>query len=213
MGDFGTYCGTELVKYLSQVKYDQLAYFKDLSDAAYEGWLEGTLIPSAERFIDGYVNHAFGTPSLGTITLDGGGKPIIFLPPQFTPMIGISAGSVGGVGVSTSNLYVYDQYIRYDSNYPIGKQNVVFYGSWGYLDKDRLPIVPADISNVCAQLAANLVLDMVRRNMAPDLFASLMAGGDSSGAGLRTLWATPAILTPPLKDILDDYRILWVDVG
>lgn len=211
--EFGTYCGTELVKFLSQVKYDQLAYFKALGEASYDGWLEGTLIPSAERFIDGYVNHSFGTPSFGTIVLDGSGKSTIFMKPPHAPMLGIGVGSVDSVAINVSDLYVYDQHVRFESNFPLGKQNVVFYGSWGYKDKGTIPIVPADIQNVCAQLCSNMVLDMVRRNMAPDLFQSLMAGGDVSGAGLRTLWAQPVILTPGLKDILDDYRILWVDFG
>lgn len=211
--EFGTYCGTEIVKYISQVKYDQLAYFKDLTEADYDGWLEGTLIPSAERFIDGYVNHSFGTPSFGTLNLDGSGKRTLWMPPPHAPMIGISGGSIDSVGLILSDLAIYDQYIRYSSNFPHGRQNVVLFGSWGYLDKDREPIVPADISNVCAQLCSNMILDMVRRNMAPDLFQAIMAGGDTAGAGIRTLWAQPAILTAPLKDLLDDYRILWVDVG
>ena len=207
---FGTYCGTEIVMYVSQVIYDQLAYFKDLAIGDYQDWIEGTLIPSAERFIDGYVNHSFGTPSLGTIVLDGGGIQTVWVPPKHTPLLGIASGSIDSLSITPSDLYIYDQYIRRDANFPHGKQNIVLYGSWGYKDAGTIPIVPADIQMVCAQLCSNVLLDMVRKNMAPDLFAAIMAGG---GGGLASLWAAPAILTPPLKDILSDYRILWIDVG
>jgi len=219
MGDYGTYCGTELVVYLSQVKWDQLkTYF---SEALLNSFIVGTLIPEAEKIVDTYCNHGFGTPSYGTFTLDGSGKDVLFWPPKWTPLIGLGAGSVSGVGVTIGGAYnstgvkVYDQYLRYNGGiFNTGKLNCVFYGSYGYLsEKDgTVPIVPRDVEYVTGQIAANVLADLTRRARAPDVMMDLMQGG-GAGDVFRTLFAHPDVFPPSLQRKLDPYVIKWVDIG
>jgi hypothetical protein len=213
MGDYADYCGSLDVRYLCQTQYDQLTEFTD--DATFIAWMKGTLIPMCEKIIDSYVGHPFGTPSLGTFILDGSGKSSLFFPPKWTPLIGLSAGSIDSSAVNVDDLKIYDQYIRYSGgNFTEGKLNCVFYGSYGYLDKDRAPVVPDDIKYVCAQLGANVIVDMVRRNVTPDLFRQVLMTRTSEGArGLGSMWASPYLFTTELKDICDKYRILWADIG
>jgi len=210
MGGYGTYCGTALVRFLAQSQYSQ---FKETASVgAMNTWIEDYLVPQAEKMIDSYCNHSFGTPSYGTFSLDGIGKSVLFFPPKWTPLIGLSAGSVNSVGVTMSNIAVYDQYIRHkNGNFAQGKQNTVWYGSYGYLDKDRTPIVPKDVEYVTGQICANILLDLIRRNRAPDYFADFLAGG--GGGQIKSLFASPAIFTQNLKTILDPYVINWVDIG
>lgn len=213
MGDYSDYCGSLDVRYIAQTQYDQLTEFA--TEAAFNNWISGTLIPQAEGIIDRYTGHQFGTPSLGTFVLDGSGKSILFFPTKWTPLIGLSAGSVDGVGLTMTQIKVYDQYIRYNNgNFTQGKQNCVFYGSYGYLDKNGSPIVPDSVKYICAQLCANVLLDMVRRNVAPDLFRQILLTRTAEGErGIGSLWASPHIFTEELKNMLNEYRIVWADIG
>ena len=165
--------------------------------------------------IDRYIGHQFGTPSLGIFTLDGSGKSVLFFPPKWTPLIGLSAGSVDGVGLVMGGVKVYDQYIRYENgSFTEGKKNCVFYGSYGYLDKNGAPIVPDSIKYVCAQLCANVLLDMVRRNVAPELFKQILLTRTAEGGmGVGSLWASPQVFTEELKNMLEGYRITWAEIG
>jgi hypothetical protein len=207
MVSYGTYCGTTTVKLISEVQYTQVGF---ATDGAFGSWLQGTLIPAAEKAIDSYCNHSFGTSGMGyqvgTLTLDGSSKELLLLPPKYCPMIGLSAGSIDSVAISPiTDVKVYDQHLIYDGGqFTHGHQNVVLSGSYGYAT------LPDDVSYVCAQLAANILLDMVRRKMAPDLFAEAMAGGEG---GFSSLFAMPNIFQPQLKSLLDKYRITWLDLG
>lgn len=210
MGDYGTYCGTALVRFLAQAQFSQIKEADTLG--ALNTWIESYLIPEAEKLVDGYCNHSFGTPSYGTFTLDGSGKTSLFFPPKWTPLIGLSAGSVNGVGVTIGDIKVYDQHLRWaGSSFTAGKQNVTFYGSYGYLNKNRTPIIPQDVEYVTGQICANMILDLIRRNKAPDFFATFLEGGGGSEIG--PLFAQPKIFSNNLKELLDPYVIIWVDVG
>ena len=204
IGVYGTYVGSLEVLYLSQVAYGQVPAIT--SQTEYNSFINGTLIPEAEKFIDSYCNHTFGTPTPGTLTLDGNGKQTLFLPPKYCPMIGITAGSIDNVAISPiTDIHVYPEHLEYyKANWNKGCKNVVVYGSYGYAT------VPKDVSYVCAQICANVLLDMVRRRMAPDLFSSVMAG---SGQGVSSLWASPDVFTDNLKKLLEPYRICWIDCG
>lgn len=213
MGDYSDYCGTLDVYYLSQIAYEQLTNFVDQS--AFNTWLSNVLIPAAEKTVDGYCNRAFGTPSLGTFVLDGGGRSWLPFPPKWTPLIGFGAGSVGGVAISVSDVKVYDTYVRYDGgSFQEGKQNVVFYGSYGFLDYQRTPIVPADVTLVTAQLCANVLNDMIRRNVAPEIFRNLVFRQyQQNTEELTSLFVLPMSFSQDLKNRLDPYRVSWIDIG
>jgi len=205
MGTYGTYCGSLDVRYFCQTQWDQLTEFTDVAE--FNNWVEGTLIPKAEGMVNAYCNHAFGTPSFGTMRLDGSGRASLFLPPEYTPLIGIDAGSVDGVGITASDLVCYEQFIRYDGGiFPSGKKNVVLYGSFGYAE------LPHDIQYVTAQLCANVILDMIRRNMSPELFRQAMLSRQGSDP-VPSLWASPNIFSSELKRMLFPYKIAWVDIG
>jgi hypothetical protein len=213
VGNYGTYCGTLDVYYYSQVAYEQLVNFIDQD--TFNTWLQNTLIPSAEKTIDGYCNRSFGTPTYGTFTLDGAGKAWLPFPPKWTPLIGLSAGSIGGVGATMGNIYVYDTYLRREgSSFPSGRQNVIFYGSYGFLDEDRNPIVPADVQLVCMTLCSNALADMVRRNIAPEIFRNLVFRQyQQNTEELQSLFVLPMNFSQDLKNRLDPYRVNWVDIG
>lgn len=213
MGDFADYCGTALVRALCQVEFDQ-TNFKTLGEAGWNGFIGGTLIPAAERFIDTFCNHAFGTPSLGTWRLDGNGKDFLPMPPERQPLIGIGAGSVGAAGITVTDLKISNSFIQYDGgNFSTGKKNVVLYGSYGYLDRNGAAIVPPDVGFVCAQLCANVINDMVRRRKTPDLYMAVMQSPTAADIKFRSIFNAPHILPSPLQEVLENYRITWQDVG
>ena len=130
-------------------------------------------------------------------------------------MIGLSMGSIGGVGVTIGNIYVYDKYLKREGGgFPSGKQNIVFYGSYGYLDYKRVPIVPPDIQDVTATLCSNWIADMVRRNIAPEIFRNLVFRQyQQNTEELTSLFVLPMNFSQDLKNMLDPYRVLWVNVG
>jgi len=213
MGDYADYCNASYVEYLAQVDYDQTS-FKTGGTAQWNSFIAGTLIPAAEKFIDTFCNHSFGTPSLGTWRIDGNGKSFLPMPPERQPLIGIGAGSVSGIALSVADIKVSNSFIQLDGgNFSTGKKNVVLYGSYGYLDKDGVSIVPSDVSFVCAQLCANVINDMVRRRKLPDTYMSLMASPEASDVKFRGLFNVPHIFPSQLQEVLENYRIRWEDSG
>ena len=78
MATFATYCGTLDVLYQSQIRGDQLKYVTD--SAVFANYIKDFMIPQAERFVDTKCGYSFGTPSLGTINVDGCGKKFLMLP-------------------------------------------------------------------------------------------------------------------------------------
>lgn len=207
---YGTYAGSILVEYLAQVQASQLGTEGTAwSQLAFDQFIEVTLIPAAENFVDAYCNHSFGTAGKGfqhgTFTFDGNGKQVLFLPPKYCPMLGIGGGSIDGTTISPiTDIHAHDQYLEYyNGNWNQGCKNVVLYGSYGYTT------LPKDITYVTAQLCANILADMMRRKVAPDLFSSVMAGGGDAGA----LFAMAEVFTPSLKRMLDPYKITWIDFG
>lgn len=213
MGDFADYCGTLDVYYLSQAAFTQFINYTD--QTAFNNWLANTLIPAAEKTIDGYCNRSFGTPSYGTLNLDGNGKNWLPLPPKYTPLIGLGAGSLSGVGLTLGDVHVYDTYLRRESGgWNSGKKNVVLYGSWGFLDGNRNPIVPSDITLVTATLCANVLNDMIRRNVAPEVFRNLVFRQyQQNTEELTSLFVLPMLFSQDLRNRLDPYRVSWVDLG
>ena len=195
------YCGTELVRYLAQVQPSQ---FKELTDEAKLNAHVVALITSAQLFLDDYCNHDFSS-TLEWFKLDGNGKDFLMLPPKYSPLISITNGSLNSVALDTTKLKVHDQFVDYEGgNFTSGKLNVVFQATHGYAS------VPSSIEFVCASLCSNVLVDMVRKNMVPDMFMQIL---ESGSGGVSSLWASPSYFTPPLKDMCDKYRIHWVDLG
>ena len=199
------YCGTLLVYYLSQISGVQLKGIG--SDSAMFAFIGTYLIPQAEKIVDGYCNHSFGTPTIGTWTFDGNGKDTLFLPPTYYPMIGVSAGSVNSSSIS-GNIKVYPQYLRLTSgNFLSGKKNVVIYGSHGYT------AIPDDVAYVIAQIAANALTGMVKQNVLPDLMMAMVGNSPQGVGGIGQLFSAPNIFPDPLKIQLDPYRVNWIEIG
>ena len=98
---------------------------------------------------------------------------------------------------------------RFVRSYRSGElfRKMVLTGSYGYADG-----VPKDVEMVCGQIAAQMLCDMVARNVLPDAIKQMTQGG--VGEGGRTIFAsTHAPLPRYLEDILENYRALWVDVA
>jgi len=164
------------------------------------------LIPAASRFIDTYCHHSFGS-YLGTVLLDGSGKQVLWFPPKWSPILRVIKGTLNTTALTVADLKVHDQYLDWDGGiFTKGKQNIQMEIGYGYNN------VPDDITFVATQLAANVLLDMVRRQVTPDVFMQLMQGG-GEGAGLRALFSAPSILPKTAKEVLEHYQFHWVDLG
>ena len=210
------YCTPLTVKFLAQVEYNQ---FNFDTDPDYEAFIDETLIPAAMWFIDNYVGHNFGSNGPGTILLDGSGKEAQHIsrigrvdtgsgyePPRLlpVPMMSITAVSFDGVAKTATDFQMYDEIITYKNNvFPTGRQNIKIEGSWGYAS------VPDDIRYVDAQICANLLTEMVRSRMLPDLITPILTGGGDVGV----LFSSPKVLTQNEKEILDRYRFREYAVG
>lgn len=212
------YCGTELVAYLGQIAYTQLSYLT--TTAMLNTFIDGTLIPQAERMIDTYVGRRDGTlrhfnPHYdSSILLDGSGKRILFIPPKYCPPIDIGTVSINGVEVfarsATSDaVKLYHQHLMYDGAiFSEGLLNVELNGTYGY------NTVPSDVEYMTGRMCANVLLDMVRRYSSDDVAATAPGMTDFS-----TMFASPAIFSSPtvftkdMKDGLIDYKIRWMDIG
>lgn len=213
-----SYCGTELVEYLSQVAYTQLRYL--LSRGTLQSFVNGTLIPQAEAIIDNYVGRRDGTlrhfnphgtdASPTTITLDGNAKSVLFVPPKYCPMIGFGTVNISNTAVGDPTLIkVHTQYVDYDGgHFSEGKQNVELIGSYGYAT------VPNDVEFLTGRLCANVLLDMARRYSAEDVAHTAPGQTDfSTMFASVAIFSSPTVFTKDMKSQLSNYRIKWVDFG
>ncbi|GAH62918.1 unnamed protein product, partial [marine sediment metagenome] len=98
----------------------------------------------------------------------------------------------------------YNEIITYEGNvFDTGRQNIKIEGTWGYA------AVPDDIRYVAAHICANLLTDMIRSRMLPDLITPILTGGGDIGV----LFRSPKVLTTNEKEILDRYRFWEYAVG
>jgi hypothetical protein len=209
-----SYVTAQTVKYLAQVSHTQL----DMEDEIeFDSFITDHLIPQCERFIDNWVCRQGGRDgtvryfnlTTDTFTLDGNGKSVLFVPPRFAPLRSVGTLTIDGGAITASDIAVgnYGQYIEYDGGiFTSGEMNISVTGSYGYAN------VPADISYIAGQLCANVLLDMVRRRIAPQYFISWLQGRGQS-IEIRTLFAQPVMLNFDFKRLLNNYRIKWVELG
>jgi hypothetical protein len=195
------YCQPLAAKFLSQVQFSQLSFE---TDSDYESFIQEQLIPAAMKRIDAYCNHDFQNNS-GTVTLDGNGKDTLLIPPPYVPVQSVSSVTVSDAAATISNIKSYDTYIAYDGgNFTEDYQNIVVILSYGYTE------IPADIEYACAQLVANVLIDLVRRKILPDMVAQAM---QAQGGNANMLFASPYVFTPDIKEILDQYRYSTMSVA
>ncbi len=210
-----SYTTTEIVRWYSQVRYDQLE-FENESD--YDSFLHDVLIPQASRMIDQWCGHNFQSNS-GTILLDGSGKEAQHInrigrvdvgsgyePPELlpVPMLSITAVNFNGVGKTVTDFQIYDEIVTYKNNiFDTGRQNIKIEGTWGYTT------VPEDIKYVTARACANVLTEMVRSRMLPDLITPILTGEGNVGI----LFRSPKVLTKNEKEILNRYRFREYGVG
>lgn len=196
----GTYCGTALVRVLSQVKYTQLDFS---TEALYNSFVQGTLVPQAQKIIDTYVNHGFGS-CLGTVSFDGNGKKTLVLPPEYCPLISVTSVTINTVNV-TSRIKTYDNYLKYDDGvFTADEQNVTIAASFGYRS------VPSDVEYVCAEICAGALRQFVRSKMMPDLLVPAL---EAEGAGMGAILMNPRVFTKELKEMLDKYVYYQIETG
>jgi hypothetical protein len=222
-----TYCGTFDVHTFAQVDWEQVGF---ASLAAYNAWIAGTLIPKAQDVIDNYCRHNFYENG-GTIVVDGSGKegqpifrhaltcystqkdsdttgtvrPSRLLP---LPLISVTAVEIDGTEVTLTDIQTYSSYLSYDDNFfNEGRQNITIKGTWGY------GTYPHDIQYVTAQLCANMLTEMVRRRLLPDLVTPILERGDASTRAMAMLFRSPQVLTNNEKEILHRYMYHEIEVG
>ena len=215
------YCGTLDVYYVGgHIKYKQLGFG---TITTFNNWLDGTLIPKAQDFVDNYVGHDFrnhgtvgtGTLGCGTIVLDGNGKealpisrvglvdgyPPILMP---VPLYRLESVTIDSGSDIVSSCQCYDKFVTYKNNvFCIGRQNVEIVANYGYR------AVPHDIQYVTAQLCVNVLREAIRSRMVGDLITTIMEGSGAIGAIMRS----PKVLTDNEKSILERYRYREIEVG
>jgi hypothetical protein len=190
------YCTSYEVRMLAQVNYEQLGFS---SDGDLEEFITLYLIPASDKKIDSYCNHSFGTPTIGTWTLDGSGKSALFMPTERCPLLGLSAGTVGNVAIAVSNIKVHDQYVDWEGSvFTKGKKNVTLAGSYGYVS------LPSDIENASAMTCANILNDMVRKRVLPDFFQK---------EDVSMIMVSPVTFTKEIKESLEGYVLKDLDTG
>lgn len=198
------YCTAADVEALCQIKYTQLEY---ADNTAFENALTTLFIPFAMKIIDNYCGHNFQS-NTGTLTLDGNGRRVLMIPPPYLPILAAGTVLMGGVNI-TSNVTAYDTYIAYQGGVftedASSRRNISATLSYGYT------AIPTDIQYATAQVAANILADMVRRKLMPESVARAMqAQADTvifSGMSKSVI-----ILTNELRDLLDSYRFSCMDV-
>lgn len=197
----GTYATSYDAKMFAQVEYRQLGFS---TDGDMESFIDGVLIPMAQKLIDNFCNHDFASHTGGTITLDGTGKKYVTVKPEYYPLQSLTSVSIDGVSKTVSDFKVYDQSILYDSTFTEDEQNVVIVADYGYPNG-----VPSDVEFVCASICANMLQYMLKSRIMPDkLLPSLEAGKFAA-----SLMSSPKIFTDELKEILTKYVAIGVDVG
>jgi hypothetical protein len=197
------YCLPDLVRSLSQIGFNQLGF---ADDTTFGTFLQGTLIPAAQRVIDRYVAHNFQNNS-GTVLLDGNGKDVLLIPPPYLPVLDVDSVKVDGASVS--RIKYYDTYIAYDggrfTENNSNHKNVEVVLDYGYSS------VPEDVALVCAQLTSNMLADMLRRRLMPDVVAGAMQS-NSETVIISGIGKSIQVFTPELRDVLDMYRYSHMDV-
>jgi len=182
-----------------------------LSPGTLNNFVEGTLIPEAERVLDGYVGRREGTlrhfnpHNDQTVTLDGPGKRVLFIPTQYCPWLGLGTVNINGSAVgNVSDVKVHEQFVQYDGGvFSEGAHNIELIGSCGYA------LVPSDVEYITAQLTSNVLLDMVRRRVADNVVSTDFATVQAALA----LFGGTNVFTDDMKANLKTYRIKWVDLG
>ena len=174
------------------------------TDSDYESFIQEQLIPAAMKRIDAYCNHNFQNNS-GTVTLDGNGKDTLLIPPPYVPVISVSSVTISSAAATLTDIKSYASYIAYDGgHFTKDYQNVVVVLTYGYTS------IPADIEYACAQLVANVLIDLVRRKILPDMVAQAM---QAQGGNANMLFASPHVFTPDIKEILNEYRYSTMGVA
>jgi hypothetical protein len=220
------YCGSLDVALFSQVTYAQVGF---ASQAALDGWVQGTLISKCQDIIDHYVSHNFYL-NHGTIRLDGSGKetqlitgsatsvygnqagagagnpiPVELLP---LPLITVTGVNIDGVAQTATDFQTYKSYVTYEGNvFCSGRQNVDIIGTWGY------GTYPHDVQYVTAQIAANCLSEMVRRRMIPDIITPILERGIASDRVISMILRTPLVFTQNEREILNKYRYYSLEVA
>lgn len=219
------YCDVADVTTLAQVLYQQVGF---TSNALYTAWISGTLIPMAMRAIENYVGHNFYL-NHGTIRVDGSGKrtqlvvssvktvysnqavtgsgdpaPTEILP---LPLITVTGVTIDGTAQTIADIEEYKSYVASETIvFNSGRSNVDIIGTWGY------GTYPPDIRYVTAQVSANILTEMIRKRMMPDIITPVIERGDVSERVVSLLTRSPYVLTKAEKNILDNYKYHYLEV-
>ena len=85
-----------------------------------------------------------------------------------------------------------------------GKKNVTLAGSYGILTG-----TPKDIEYIAAQLCANILNDMISKKLYPQMYTQ----ATMQGKAISAFMVQSSIFSPTLKEMIEPYRVMWVDVG
>ena len=206
------YANAEEVRFFAQIQFDQVGFE---NEADYDSFLNDILIPKAMDFVNNYCRHNF-QDNVGTIYVDGRSRETVHLTsagvvtqwpdgyPEFpiglmpVPLMEVTAITIDTVVQNLADFRTYNTHVayRYGGAFCEGRQNVVIAARFGY------GTIPHDIQYVTAQLCSNVLADMVRRKMLPELITPALEGGGN----LNLLFRSPMVLTENEKSFLNKYR-------
>lgn len=149
------YTTVDKVKKYAQVQYGDLGF---TSQTEFDNWIQNTLIPAAESYVDLYTGRTF---SQATVTeyYDGNGKNYLLLSKY--PVTNISSIKVSGSTIDPND-YTWNRsgLVKLKSKtFPKGVGNIEVTYTYGYAT------VPAVIDDVTARIAARILQIMVQNKM------------------------------------------------
>jgi len=205
------YASAEEVRFFAQVKHPQVGFE---NEADYDSFLNDILIPKAMDLVDNYCRHNF-QDNVGTIYVDGRSRETVHVTsagvvtqwpdgyPEFpigllpVPLMEVTAITIDTVAQALTDFRTYNTHVAHVCGvFCEGRQNVVITARFGY------GTIPHDIQYVTAQLCSNLLADMIRRKMLPELITPILEGGGN----LNLLFRSPKVMTENEKSILNKYR-------
>jgi len=158
------------------------------------------LINIASTAISGYCGRQFRLLPYSE-SYDGDGTGLLRL--KNTPIVAVTALSIGGEAVPESDFSVYDEYLRCDDDgeysarlrsssrvFPLGRKNIAVTYTAGYA------AVPAEISHACILQISYLVNTLTRQGIVTE---------GNTIAGVQTTFSS-GLLAPAVRALCNRYR-------
>lgn len=210
-----TYTSTDNVRDETQIGDEDIG-FQD--ETQYEDLLN-ELILYAERIIDNYCRVPSGFFVAGGLTITdeyhdhkGSGVIYLFYYPTVLTTLSVNTALITAVPTwvaltahpaAASDFISYPEYRHQGKVYIYNRAPSSGYRNIKVTYKAGYAAIPADVTQVCNEIVANIVRGILKRKLTPlDLSRIVIEGGD-----IQAVFAEGAKLTESQKSLLDSYKI------